>query len=165
MTTKSQPKFLISELVLGQLKNPAELADQIRYWNEEWVSLRQQLKGTAGELRGKLLRAADLAAATAYRLEAVLRDRRQQPEMRLMGALKTAQREFLERPVMMEEAPTAETAEAMQLIEIALQSGARQVEVAEELGVHPAYLNSVLNGHKPWSAKLVGRVLNQYREL
>lgn len=163
--TTSQPKFLISELVLGQLKTPAELADQIRHWNEEWVSLRQQLKGTAGELRGKLLRAADLAAAAAYRLEAVLRDRQQQPELRLMGALKTARREYLDRPMMLEEAPTAETAEAMQLIAMALQAGARQVELADELGVHPAYFNSVLNGHKPWSAKLVGRVLNHYREL
>jgi len=154
-----QPKFLNSELVLGQLKSPGEIAALIRYWDTEWSNLRAALAGTQGAERQALLRSADMAATIAFRLEDVLKDRKRHNPNRLRGLLKTAIRErFADGEVAL--LPAA--AQAMRLLAAELQSGATRQMLAAELEVSPSYFSSVVNFKLPFSDKFAQKVIDTY---
>lgn len=101
------PDFLISELVLGRLKPPGELAAIAQHWNEEFIRLRHLTRETQGEARDVATTLADIAANRAYRIEAMMRERSAIGEGYLGPLLMTAKRRRDERIPWQDAAPDA----------------------------------------------------------
>jgi hypothetical protein len=87
-----EPTFLTSELVLGRLKLPSDLAQMAAHWNELFRHHRQMTRQTEGEQRQLHVIYADIAANRAYRIEAIMREREGLSDTYLPGRLMTAKR-------------------------------------------------------------------------
>lgn len=104
--------FLNSEFALGRLKELPELQAIAAHWNEEWASLRAAWKRADESDREFHLKAADMAATQAWRVESLI-ERRKAIAPRQLSAL------FAEARIAYLETHLGERAAARVLAEVA----------------------------------------------